>query len=99
MECVSCYAKGVGYEPGQRLTKTDHEYNVIKLDNKWYPIDSTWGAGHIKDRRFVKEYNEFYDKIEWFYCNESETKVMTGYHDVIEWCLNNNYYPLLLFFS
>ena len=43
--------------------------------------------------------SEYYDKIEWFYCNESETKVMTGYHDVIEWCLNNNYYPLLLFFS
>ena len=61
VECVNCFAKGVGYEPGQMLNKTDHEYNVIKLDNKWYPIDSTWGAGHInKNNRFEKSYNEFY---------------------------------------
>ena len=41
---------------------------------------------------------EFYDKLEWFYCNENETKVLNGYKDVIEWCLNNNYYPILLFY-
>ena len=45
VECVSCYAKGVGYEPGKRLNQTDHEYNIININNKYYPIDSTWGAG------------------------------------------------------
>ena len=60
VECVSCYAKWVGYEPGKILNKTDHEYNVIKLDNKWYPIDSTWGTGHIEGKKFIKSYNEFY---------------------------------------
>ena len=60
VECVSCYAKGVGYNVGDKLTSTDHEYNVIKLNNKWYPIDSTWGAGHINNMTFIKSYNEFY---------------------------------------
>ena len=60
VECVPCYAKGEGYYVGQKLTKTDHEYNVIKLNNKWYPIDSTWGAGHVDGEKFFKSYNEFY---------------------------------------
>ena len=60
VECVSCYSKGVGYEPGKQLTKTDHEYNVINLDNKWFPIDATWGAGHIEGNQYIKGFNEFY---------------------------------------
>ena len=60
VECVSCYAKGVGYQPGQRMNDTNHEYNVIKLNNKWYPIDSTWGAGHIEGMDYKKELNQFY---------------------------------------
>ena len=61
VECVSCYAKGFGYQPGQKMKKTEHEYNVIKLNNKWYPIDSTWGAGHIeKNNNYKRELNEFY---------------------------------------
>ena len=44
------------------------------------------------------EKNEFYEKLEWFCCNDNETKIMSGYPDVIEWCLNNNYYPILLFY-
>ncbi len=60
VECVSCYAKGVGYEPGQQLKGTNHEYNVIDLNKKWFPIDSTWGAGHIEGRDFKREFNEFY---------------------------------------
>ena len=44
------------------------------------------------------EGSEFYEKIEWFYCNENETNVLSWYQDVVEWCLNNNYYPILLFY-
>ena len=44
------------------------------------------------------EGSAFYEKIEWFYSNENETNVLNGYQDVIEWCLNNNYYPILLFY-
>ena len=86
VECVNCYAKGVGYEPGQRLNQTNHEYNVIKLDNKWYPIDSTWGAGHIKDRRFVKEYNEFY------FLADPELLIKTHFPENEKWQLTKRKY-------
>ena len=60
VECVSCYSKGIGYEPGNKITKTNHEYNVIKLNNKWYPIDPTWGAGHVEKKDYVRAFNDFY---------------------------------------
>ena len=60
IQCVNCYSKGVGYEPGDNLTSTNHEYNIIKLDNKYYPIDCTWGSGNIEKKRFKKKLNEFY---------------------------------------
>ena len=60
VECVSCYAKGASYSVGKKMTSTNHEYNVIKLNNKWYPIDSTWGAGHVNEKKYIKCYNEFY---------------------------------------
>ena len=44
------------------------------------------------------ESNELYEKLEWYCCNESETKVMSSYKEVIEWCLFNNFYPILLFY-
>ena len=60
VECVTCYAKGEGYHSGKKMTSINHEYNVIKLNNKWYPIDSTWGAGHVDGKKYIKSYNEFY---------------------------------------
>ena len=50
LECVkvSGYAKGYGYVPGKStFTRSDHAWNVIRLNNHWYFIDSTWGAGHL----------------------------------------------------
>jgi len=45
---VSGYAKGYGYVPGKStFNQTDHAWNVIRLHNQWYFIDSTWGAGHL----------------------------------------------------
>ena len=58
--CVNGYAKGVGYQPGKKLTKTNHEYNVVNINGKQYAIDCTWGAGHVEGNSYVKEFNEFY---------------------------------------
>ena len=60
VECINCYAKGVSYKVGQKMQSSNHEYNAIKLNNNWYPIDSTWGAGHVEGKKFIKSYNEFY---------------------------------------
>jgi transglutaminase-like putative cysteine protease len=64
LECIkiSGYAKGYGYVPGKStFTRTDHAWNVIKLDNKWYFIDSTWGAGHLD------MYNQYQKKLDSHY--------------------------------
>ena len=42
--------------------------------------------------------SEFYEKLEWLFCNENETKVMSSYKEVIEWCLFNDFHPILLFY-
>ena len=60
IECVNCYAKGASYETGKIMKESNHEYNVVKLNNKWYPIDSTWGAGNVDGVKFIKCYKEFY---------------------------------------
>jgi transglutaminase-like putative cysteine protease len=45
---ISGYAKGYGYIPGKTtFSRTNHAWNVVRLDKQWYLIDSTWGAGHI----------------------------------------------------
>ena len=45
------------------------------------------------------ETSELYEKLKWHFCNENETKVMSSYIEVIEWCLFNNFYPVLLFYN
>ena len=30
VKCVKCFTKGNGYEPGNKLKKLNHEYNLIK---------------------------------------------------------------------
>ena len=42
--------------------------------------------------------NELYENLEWLYCNENETQVMTSYREVVEWCLLNDFHPILLFY-
>ena len=88
IENVSCYAKGVGYKPGDKFYSTNHEYNVIKLNDIWYPIDSTWGAGHIKDRQYVRESNEFY------FCCDPELLIRTHFPSDEKWMLTENKYSL-----
>ena len=88
VECVNCYAKGAGYTVGEKLTSTNHEYNVIKLNNKWYPIDSKWGTGHVDGKKFIKSYNEFY-----FLANP-EYLIKTHFPDDDKWQLTQKKYTL-----
>ena len=88
IENVVCYAKGVGYEPGQIMNETNHEYNVVKINNKWYPIDSTWGAGHVDKQDFIKSYNEFY------FMADPELLIKTHFPADDKWQLTKRKYTL-----
>ena len=57
---ISGYAKGVGYNIKTKILGINHEWNIIKLDNVYYQIDSTWEAGYLSGRYFQKVYKEFY---------------------------------------
>ena len=69
---ISGYAKGVSYNIKTKISGTNHEWNIIKLDNVYYQIDSTWEAGYLSGRYFQKIYKEFYfcpDPDEFFPSN------------------------------
>jgi len=62
LEAVSVegYAKGYSYVSGMVFEKTNHDWNAVKINNVWYLIDSTWGAGHICNGKFNQHYTEYY---------------------------------------
>lgn len=89
VECVSCYAKGIGYQPGKKMKEINHEYNVIKLNNKWYPIESTWGAGHIdKNNNYKRELEEFY------FLTDPEFLIYSHFPENPKWQLTKKKYTL-----
>jgi hypothetical protein len=58
---ISGWAKGYGYNAGDQINgRTNHAWNAVKINGGWYLIDSTWGAGHIYEQRFVREFDEAY---------------------------------------
>eukprot|EP01022_Parablepharisma_sp_SALTPOND_P004276 TRINITY_DN1196_c0_g1_i1.p1 TRINITY_DN1196_c0_g1~~TRINITY_DN1196_c0_g1_i1.p1 ORF type:complete len:560 (+),score=52.72 TRINITY_DN1196_c0_g1_i1:130-1809(+) len=80
-ECISGYAKGVGYNVGTSFESTNHEWNAIKLRGTWYLIDSTWGAGHLDGSTFKKEYNEYY------FCTDPHNLIRSHYPKDSKWQL------------
>ncbi len=54
------YAKWYTYKPSHVYSRTTHAWNAVKLENEWYLIDSTWGAGNLKGRNFEKRYKDFW---------------------------------------
>tara|TARA_B100000029_G_C17593436_1_gene963264 strand:+ start:1739 stop:3703 length:1965 start_codon:yes stop_codon:yes gene_type:complete len=60
-EVVTGFAKGYGFQPGDTIDDSNHAWNAVKLNNNWYLIDCTWGAGNIgKNKKFNRSYVDFY---------------------------------------
>ncbi|CAG2199189.1 unnamed protein product [Mytilus edulis] len=61
---ISGFSKGYGHQLGTILShqnKTDHAWNIVFVSGKWRFIETTWGAGHIDNKRtFVKKFSNFY---------------------------------------
>jgi hypothetical protein len=58
---ISGYSKGYNYTPGVKFDgPTNHAWNAIKLDGQWQLIDSTWGAGYLKNGKYVREFDDHY---------------------------------------
>ena len=56
------HSKGLGYDTEKQITDedTDHEWNAVKIGEKWCLIDTTWGAGSIVNDAFTKSYTVYY---------------------------------------
>lgn len=37
-----------------------HTWNAVEIDQRWYFIDATWDAGHLRDGAFVPQYTTTY---------------------------------------
>jgi transglutaminase/protease-like cytokinesis protein 3 len=86
--CVKGYAKGVGYQPGNKMEETNHEYNVVNIGGNWFVIDCTWGAGHIEGKSYVKEFNEF------FFLADPELIIKTHFPSEEKWQLTKKIYTM-----
>ena len=87
-QCIKCFSKGFGYEPGKKLTKLNHEYNLINIDSMWFPVDLTWGAGHFEGKKFIKQFNEL------FFCINPELLIQTHFPENEKWQLTKRIHTL-----
>ncbi len=62
IKAVIVQGKAKGHEDREDdSSKTSlHGWNAIELDDEWYLVDATWGAGGLKDRKFIKSFRDFY---------------------------------------
>lgn len=60
MEAVTIkgYAKAYGHLPGTRFDRPNHTWNAIKIDGQWRLVDTTWGAGYVRNGKYVKVLTE-----------------------------------------
>ena len=61
-EIVSGYSKGYGFDGyADAPAKTDHAWNAVQIDQHWYLMESTWGAGHLSEEKaFKRELDTYY---------------------------------------
>jgi len=61
-EIISGYAKREIRDIGIVKLPTNHAWNAVQLQGKWYLVDATWGAGYFRPggEDFIPEYDEFF---------------------------------------
>ena len=87
-ENIKGYVKGANFESDLKKSEirlnSNHEYNAVKLNNKWYLIDSTWGAGYVISDGFKKYYKPYY------FCTPPELLINSHYPLNENWQLLEN---------
>jgi hypothetical protein len=96
IEKIGGFAKGYGYAIGESMTKPNHAWNVVKIDDRWYLLDSTWDAGSVskESRKFIKNSGEF----QFFLVNPSYF-IYSHYPEDKKWQLLSDHWTKEEFFS
>ena len=55
----------IGYAKGatpslERFRDVNHSWNAVNIDNAWYLLDPTWGAGSVINNQFNPDYKPYY---------------------------------------
>ena len=61
-EIVGGFSKGYGFDDREGAPpEVDHAWNAVEIDDHWYLMESTWGAGHLnKQKVFDRKLNCYY---------------------------------------
>ncbi|CAF0985557.1 unnamed protein product [Adineta steineri] len=61
-EVVGGYSKGYGFDDREGApAETDHAWNVVEIYHHQYLMESTWGAGHLNDKKaFERKLDSYY---------------------------------------
>lgn len=59
---VPGYARGIGSSPeiAEDPSESNHAWNIVKIQDYWYPIDVTWDAGQVSNNRWNRNYTTSY---------------------------------------
>ena len=62
VEMIGGYSKGFNYEITDKFEESEsHAWNAIKINEEWYFIETTWGAGYSEDHKhFIKRFTAYY---------------------------------------
>ena len=96
VEKVEGYAKGYGYKVGEQLAAPNHAWNSVRVDGKWYLLDSTWDAGSINEgTRSYERKNSDYD----FFLTNPKIFIYSHFAKEDKWNLAKNNWDKKEFFS
>lgn|GEM_PF-1232034 len=45
---IAGYAKAFDYQAGKKFDKTNHAWNIVKVDGIYYLLDLTWSSGYVQ---------------------------------------------------
>jgi len=82
---INGFSKGFGYT-GKIGRDTDHAWNAVRINGKWYLIDVTWDAGPLERRTFIKRYSTgwlFLDSRPFLYSHLPEDAAYQYYAPVL----------------
>lgn len=60
---IKGYVRNNANEIGKIRHNTNHAWNAVKLNNEWIILDATWAAGYELNRKWVKEFDNYYYNI------------------------------------
>lgn len=74
-QIVHGYARGVGTSLLTENGATNHAWNLVRIENEYYLIDSTWDSGYMEGKKSVQNYN-----TDWLFI-KPEHFIYTHYPD------------------